>query len=223
MMYTDRITYADYLIATRDELAIEEEALTLSDRNDGSDFNARARASIVDALLRVDEAKINGCYDVLRGRMLAIVKTEDAESGHAARLKQFGENMKKVFESDGFDAWAEHFSNFLSGLQSPDAAQRKRFNDLFDNLEIGSWHPHDSPALFAALERVRGRQGRPSVSPPWRNVNDHLDAIRKLCASGHTIPSAARSVADAEGNAASQSRAKYFERLYREKIKLRGQ
>ena len=72
-----------------------------------------------------------------------------------------------------------------------------------------------------ALEKAKMKNGRPGVSPPWRNEVEAMDAMRKSCAGGLSTPCAAREAARLEGRATEASRAGYFEKLYRKKARLR--
>jgi hypothetical protein len=75
--------------------------------------------------------------------------------------------------------------------------------------------------VLLCLEKAKKPKGRPGVSPPWRNVVGALDAMRFAVAEGVSIPQAARDAAAREGRAEEESRARYFEKLYRKRAGLR--
>lgn len=192
------VRYADWRFAHGDELDIEDELLDMA----ASD---NFRADLVCALRRIDRTKVDGTYDAQRAEL---------------RKKLEHLRLPAIELSEGQMRAAELVSNFAAGCRSPDPDQRRRFKKLLERIGadcLGEWMD-----VMAAIEPAKRHKGKRRISPPWRNVAEHMDAMRSLLASEDiSIPEAARRIADGEGRAQRRSRAEYFEKMYRQKAALR--
>jgi hypothetical protein len=199
----------EHSIAFHDELEIERDLIRHISKDD--DELSRLIVRILrSALRKIDRLKTVGIYEERRRRIAS-----DLEASSPAipppRL-----SVDREFEND--------FQNLLDGTKSADLRQRQRFHDLMDEMELWEKTPAETPkSLLRSLERakLRGR-GRPKASPPWQLEAEALDAMRVLCGrEGASIPEAARLTAGREGRANRDSRADYFEKLYRQRMRLR--
>lgn len=201
LMATANVTMADFTIAFRDELAIEAEACGVIE------FPG-ANASLAAALRKIDLLKIAGTYEVERQAIREMVR-EDGYDPPSIPAK-VPEHVKAIDRG---------LQNLFAGLRSPDPDQRRKFEALFERLRNRA--PYEAAEILDVLEKAKLPKRKPRVVPPWRNHAAQMDKMRLLVAEGYSIPAAARSVAAAEGRSHEASRARYFERLYRQKIELR--
>lgn len=204
-MYSRQLTWREMLIAAHDEIDLEESVLSYP--FDADPWAAKYRAEGVAALREIDQLKIDGEYETERSRLSAILADEPSWTSQVAEV------------AASLDL--APLNNFSMGLQSPDEDQRARFRAMADMPEIGEATPGEIWSILRCMEPAKMHKGRPTVSPPWRNVASHLDAMRLDVARGASIPFAARDAASREGGAGQHSRAKYFERLFRDRQKIR--
>jgi hypothetical protein len=204
-MYSRQLTWREMLIAACDEIDLEERVLRY--QFDADPWAGKYRAEEVAALREIDRLKIHGEYETARSRLSAILADEPSWTSQL---------MEVVASLD-----LAPMNNFSMGLQSPDEDQRARFRAVIDMPEIGEATPGEIWSILRCMESAKMHKGRPTVSPPWRNVASHLDAMRLDVARGASIPFAARNAASREGGAGQHSRAKYFERLFRDRQKIR--
>jgi hypothetical protein len=205
LIYSPQLTWRQMLIASCDEIDLEERVLRYP--FDADPWLAKYRAEEVAALREIDRLKIAGEYEKERSRLSDIL---------ADRPIWPSQVMEVVASLD-----LAPLNNFSMGLQSPDEGQRARFRAMVDMPEIGEATPGEIWSILRCIEPAKMHKGRPTVSPPWRNVASHLDAMRLDVARGASIPFAARDAASREGGAGQHSRAKYFERLFRDRQKIR--
>ncbi len=203
--YSDKLTFLEYRIAACDEIDLE--AIVWDERTPSNEWLRRYHEADRAALREIERLKLAGTYEIERARLATYL--ESPSPAH--------ERLAQRIENDEF----EPMRNFLVGLRSPDQEQSERFERLYCEAELADKAPSECWHILACLEKAKKPKGRPGVSPPWRNVVTALDAMRLLVASGATIPQAAREMAANEGRAAQGSRARYFEKLYRQREALR--
>lgn len=196
----------EYYVAAMEELDIEAE---LEPRGGGGDEEDPEDSAMRAALREIDGLKVNGQYERTRTRYWEDL---DLDSYH------LGEGL--VF-SPGQREFLQRWRNLREGMSSPDPAQAQSFQKFFEVAKIREIPLQQVNDLIAVLESAKKKRGRKKESPAWRNEVVALDIMRVLCAGGLSIPQAAQQVALEEGRAEAESRAKYFERLYRDRLKLR--
>ncbi|PIV79076.1 MAG: hypothetical protein COW54_05935 [Rhodobacteraceae bacterium CG17_big_fil_post_rev_8_21_14_2_50_63_15] len=199
------MAYFDALIAGRDEIEIEESLWRSRARKDDD----LERYSEVEraALREIERLKTEGTYKAERARLAAKLPPRSPE------LVKLGERV----QSGEF----EPLQNFLAGLKSADPEQRARFQRLYEEGDFANKAPSETWHIISCLEPAKKAKGRPNAMPPWRHVVSYLDEMRLAVRAGASIPQAARDAAAMEGFAEQASRAKYFERLYRQRALLR--
>ncbi|WP_371054353.1 hypothetical protein [Rhodosalinus sp. K401] len=205
--YNERMTMSEYRIAACDEIDLE--AIVWKGRAARSSLLQFASCEEADkaALREIDRLKIAGIYEAERARLAARLDPQPGVFAEIAARLEAGE--------------LGPLNNFLRGLRSPDPDQRARFERLYEQAELAGKSPRECWRILSCLEPARKPPGRPSATPPWRNVVQHLDAMRLAVAGGASIPQAARDAAAGEGRAEEESRARYFEKLYRQRAALR--
>lgn len=158
-----------------------------------------------------------GTYHEERRRLHAEVKIIHEESQKSS-LEWLGRDPHRFDET-----LLDEFDNFSRGLRSPDLEIRQIFQDAFDHFEMGKKSLVACRVIMRVARRVEEpkQRGRPPALPPWRNEVDALDAMRLHILNGTSIPRAAKMVADAEERANATSRADRFEKLYRDRMRLR--
>lgn len=196
----------EYYVAAMEELDIEAE---LEPRGGGGDEEDPEDSAMRAALREIDGLKVNGQYERTRTRYWEDL---DLDRYH------LGEGL--VF-SPGQREFLQRWHNLREGMSSPDPAQAQSFQKFFEVAKIRERPLQQVNDLIAVLEPAKKKRGRKKESPAWRNEVVALDTMRVLCAGGLSIPQAAQQVALEEGRAEAESRAKYFERLYRDRLKLR--
>lgn len=203
---SDSLTYTESRIAALDE--IELEAIVWGERDPPTERLRRYHDADRAALREIDRLKIAGTYEAERARLAAYLKPPSPQWEHFLQRAKAGE----------FEPW----ENFSKGLHSPDPDQRERFERLYREGEWGEKTPREFWYVLECLEPAKGRKtGRPKAIPPWHNVAQQLDAMRLLVSAGDSIPQAAREQARIEGLAHADSRADYFDQMYRERMALR--
>ncbi len=203
--YNDRLTMSEYRIAACDEIALE--AIVWDGRAPRDEWEARFLEADKAALREIDRLKIAGIYEAERARLAARLDPEPRVFAEIAARLEAGE--------------LEPLNNFLRGLRSPDPDQRARFERLYEQADLAGKSPRECWHILSCLEPAQKPRGRPPATPPWRNVAQQLDAMRLAVAGGASIPQAARDAAAGEGRAEEESRARYFEKLYRQRAALR--
>lgn len=210
MGINDLLKSKEYYIAAMDEIEIEKD-LTPRDK-------ARHPAALKDpeqeamraALQEIDRLKICGDYDKERARLWVELGLAQYHSGQGLKIPA------------GFLDFAKHWENLKTGMKSPDVAERDQFNKFFETAQLRSKSLPEAQALISILQRAKKKQGRtPKLKPTWLNDTDELDEMRLLHAQGMSIPMAARQVAQKEGRAQQDSRAKRVENFFRKRMKLR--
>ncbi len=196
----------EYYVAAMDELDIEAE---LEPRQDGNSLEDPEDAAKRAALREIDGLKVNGEYERARARYWEDLGLENYQPREGLRLPAEAQEF--------FKRWR----NLREGLNSPDPVQRERFQKFFEAANIRDRPLQQANDLIAVLEPAKKKRGRKKETPPWRNEATALEAMRLLRHGGLSIPQAAQQVALEEGLAEEESRAKYFERLYRDRLKLR--
>lgn len=196
----------EYYVAAMDELDIEAE---LKPRREGDSTEDPEDVAKRAALREIDDLKASGEYEQARVRYW---KDLDLDK------YQPKTGVSRSSEMQGF---FERWRNLREGLISPDPAQKERFQKFFEGAKIRELPLQQANDLIAVLEPAKKKRGRKKEIPPWRNEAMALDAMRLLRQRDPSIPKAAQKVALEEGLAEEESRAKYFERLYRERQKLR--
>lgn len=221
LMWSARMSYEDWLIGTFDEIDIEARA------HDIQSFSIKNPSYLTNnntilkefrehifALRRIDELHIDGKFADERSRLSDILSEESRLFPNKIDISD--EDMEKIREN------GKNFENIYMGLRSICLDQRARFQKFYEEQRLDEKSVPETAALIAVIERAKLPKGRPRLSPPWREVVNHLDRMRELCVRGSSIPQAAMDVARAEGKASGQeNRAKLFERRYRERVKLR--
>lgn len=210
------MSYAEWLLASRDECEIE--ALLCDYRGCPPDDEVSiAEMGAANAAIRlVDELICKGEYFSTRDRLRS--KIEAHETTKKALEKMISEQKILMADKD----LEEDLQNLFNGMKrSPDLEQRARFKEVCDYPGFRGKTPREIAPILAVMERAKGRKGRPKANPPWRYEQDNMSAMRSLIFSGVTISEAARKVASNEGRINTESRADYFERLYRQKLMLR--
>jgi hypothetical protein len=205
LRYNENLTYLDALIAGRDEIEIEE-TLWRSSKREDLDLQRYSEVER-EALREIERLKLAGTYEAERARLAAKLPPTSPES------IRFGERIRA--------GEFEPLQNFLAGLKSADPEQRARFQSLYEEGGFANKTPVEMWHIISCLEPAKKAKGRPNAIPPWRNVVASLDAMRLAVHAGVSIPQAARDAAEQEGRAEQENRAKYFERLFRQRQKLR--
>jgi hypothetical protein len=198
------LTSKDYYLACCDELEIEADLVQLQKKPEQTDTETREAEAKRAALRDIDRLKISGDYEAERTRLAKRYASPSDFGG--ARLSP---------------AFTKSWNNLRAGLRSPDLDQRARFVAFYEAADLGRKLPRDIVDLISVLEPAKKPKGRPRVSVPWSNVAWALDGMRQLVADGSSIPEAARQVAATEAAAQEDSRAKRYEKLYRDRLKLR--
>ena len=210
-----------FLVATQDELDIEAELFEtklietklIETKLIGRGLSEAHLVEFRMALREIDRLKIAGTYDVERERLMQFVVVDPQPDWFKALI---GESQTPEFIIN-----RNRLKNLLRGLNSPDEKQCARFRTFYKAADMETKVPSESFEIIAPLEKAKMKNGRPGVSPPWRNEVEAMDAMRKSCAGGLSTPCAAREAARLEGRATEASRAGYFEKLYRKKARLR--
>jgi len=204
------VRFADYWIAFREEIEIEEEALSARARQD--EFSRRIALEAAEALRNLDALTVAGCYENERERLRSVIESHPGYKPppHPIPAGQMAEAERR---------W-EKAANYIAGKQSPDAAQRQRFNRLDAHQGMGSKSLFEAEAVLDVLETAKRRKGRKRMRPPWHKWAAAMSAIRMDVHAGRSIPAAAARVPMPPGGT-PESQAKRLERLYRQKLKLR--
>lgn len=203
--YNDKLTITEYRIAACDEIDLE--SIVWDERDPSDEWMRRYHEADRAALREIERLKLAGKYEIERARLSAYL--EPPNPAH--------ERLAQRIENGEF----EPMRNFLDGVRSPDLGQRERFEQLYVEGELADKTPREFWHILLCLEQAKKPKGRPGISPPWRNVVGALDAMRLAVANGNTIPQAAREAAAKEGRAEQHNRARYFEKLYRQRAALR--
>ena len=204
--YNEQLSMAEYRIAACDEVDLE--AIVWQEREPECDTARRYHEADKAALREIERLKLSGAYEAERARLANYL---EPPSPMIQRL------MQRIEAGD-----FEPLNNFMDGLKSPDPDQRARFQRLYEGAELGDKTPRELWHILECLESAKKeKEGRPKAIPPWRNVLHQMDAMRLVVANGSTIPEAARQVAQDEREQGVENRAKYFERLYRQRADLR--
>lgn len=158
--YSKDIPYRNFLIATRDEIAIEAELYHgISAKRFVPEFKA--------ALAMIDDAKEAGTYTRLREQLLATIPE--------ARMPLF-----KIDENH-----APNWENLMANLNSTDPVRRDRFERLFTQLEDRGFNDALVKPVLSTLERAPKKVGRKRVyRVPWEGVILAMDFIRREMAKG---------------------------------------
>ncbi|WP_149866320.1 hypothetical protein [Tropicimonas marinistellae] len=190
-----------------DEVVIE--AMVWENREPETEAERKDLEAGKEALREIDRLKIDGTYEIERARFAALV---DPPSPTLARL------IERVANGEN-----SPFQNLLDGLdRNPDPEQRARFERLYQEGDFDHKTPREIWHILECLESAKKPKGRPSISPPWRNEVEHMDAMRLSIASGATVtvPEAARATAANESRVSAE-RPNDLAKLYRAKMKLR--
>jgi hypothetical protein len=198
------LTRKDHYIGCHEELEIEEDLIRWQNKSEHAESEIAEADAMRAALREIDQLKISGDYEAERARL-------------AKRFK--AKPMLQGFQLD--PEFAQSWANLRAGMRSPDLDQRARFQRFYVAAELGLKLPRDIVNLIAVLEPAKKKRGRPSVRVPWSTEAEFLDEMRPLVANGSSIPKAARQVAAAEGKAEQDNRAKWFEKLFRDRQKMR--
>lgn len=200
----EMLTRKDYYIGCYEELELEEELIFQLHQGGLAESRIAETEAMRAALREIDQLKISGNYEAERERFRKFYQT-----------KPTGQGIKID------PTFARNWSNLRSGMTSPDLKQRARFQAFYVAAELGPKPPRDIADLIAVLEPAKGKNGRPGLRVPWSNDLSALDEMRILEATGQSIPKAAQQVAATEGKAQQDNRAKRFEKLFRDRRKLR--
>ena len=200
MRWNKNLSYREACIAYLEELDIENQTLQIGAPQDALDLKALAAKKA--ALREIDRLKVSGEYGRERKRLAAL-----DDKPHALR-----EQPKDLPD-------LRPVENFVRGCNSPDPEQRARFQAL--KKEIGGKSPAEVWYILACLEPAQRPKGRPGASPPWRHVAAQMEAMRLAVAEGVLPLEAARNEAAKDRRADTENRARYLERLYRQKMALR--
>lgn len=203
--YNDKLTFSEYRIAACDEVDLE--SIVWDERDSSNERLRRYHEADRAALREIERLKLAGTYEAERARLAAYLEPPNPAHDRLAQRIENGE--------------FEPMRNFLDGVRSPDLEQRERFESLYEKAKLADKSPREFWHILLCLEKAKKPKGRPGVSPPWRNVVGALDAMRFAVAKGASIPQAARDAAAREGRAEEESRARYFEKLFRERVRLR--
>lgn len=203
-------------VAVYDEIRLEEIVFEIENQDEIENVEKMESAICKAALREIDRLKSAGEYESEIARLASDYEKRTQFFERSAKIAQSAE-LGDRFEERG------PLGNLLDGLRSPDQEQRARFQRLSETERFNERDPVEYWHILECLEpaKKRTRKGRPSVVPPWRNVVEHLDRMRMSVAQGASIPEAARQAAEEEGKPQAENRAKYFERLYRERAALR--
>lgn len=203
--YNDKLTFSEYRIAACDEIDLE--FIVWDERDPSDEWLRRYHEADRAALREIERLKLAGTYEIERARLAAYLEPPNPVHERLAQRIENGE--------------FEPMRNFSDGLRSPDIGQRERFERLYEEAELADKTPREFWHILLCLEKAKKPKGRPGVSPPWRNAVGAMDAMRFAVAGGATVPQAARDAAAKEGRVAQDNRAKYFEKLYRQRSALR--
>lgn len=217
--HTCRLSNQECLIASRDEISIEAELFERDDRVERLGNNNQLTEDLRAALKAVNRLKISGQYCEERARLAVILKEDDAVMSEEFWARN--PNSTHLRDAKPNPELVHLLGNLMDGLKSPNKAQQERFRAFYEAAGLADMTPRDSLALIGALEPAQKQKGRPSVSPPWRNIVSALDAMRLLVANGKTVANAARVVAAEEGRAGQDGRASYFAKNYIRREELR--
>lgn len=217
LMYVAGLAYSDVLLATRNESSIEAMVCDYLIRPPEFRIAAAELQTAVQVLQRIDQLEVERRYEAERAALRAKVVETDAVKEIDAAMNQ----LRGHLENRSVQKLLDDTQNFLAGLKSPDLAQRARFECAAEHGQLMEKTPGEIAPFLAIIERAKGRKGRPAVNPPWLHETTQMSEIRLKVSSGLSIPVAARETADREGRANASSRAKYFERLFRQKQSLR--
>ncbi|SNT37511.1 hypothetical protein [Tropicimonas sediminicola] len=214
--YSVHLTMAEWRIATSEEIDIEQFLWESAEPN--SELERRELASAREALRSIDLLKTTGRYNDERSRLKKALDEDDAAAAEEFRKA----NPSLILRSEGVPSRSSigALANLFAGMDSPDRDQQARFQAHYDATGIASETLAKAMPKIAALEPAKRRRGRSKVSPPWRNVNLHLDAIRLAVAGGSSVAQAARQVAAQEAFIRADW-ANDLAKLYRKKLKLR--
>lgn len=205
LMATEELTMAEYRLAILDEIDIEGLLCEYLESPEElmSDSGKAHALELQHALRTIDELKGNGTYETTRARLRQKIPPEPVYPDEVPEI--------------------EHLNNVLSGMDSPDDAQRRRFHDLWNATNLGEMSFREALPILRNQERAKkGKGGRPAIQPKWRNELWALEKMEGLIPS-KSVPEAARLIAEAElqKHSTKESRAKLFERNYRKRRKLR--
>ncbi len=219
-MHSKRLTYRESLIASRDEVDIEDELISIQNSSDEDrEFLTKFATEQRKALHDIARLKVSGRYEEERERLSKLIM-EDMAAAEAA-FHAANPHVPDFREMEINPKLEKALRNLFKGLRSPNPDQRTRFQAFYEATGLANMSPIQSLPLIAALEPAEEKNGRPSVSPPWRNVAWALDEMRILVANGASVARAAQDVATNEGHVTQESRAKYFARCYAQREGLR--
>ncbi|GGB63461.1 hypothetical protein GCM10011316_39150 [Roseibium aquae] len=207
LRFSDTLTWMEYRIATLDEIDLEEILWSQEQHALDDDLTRRVLAADRAALREIERLKLCGEYDAKRSRLAKCIDPDPPEITERFRRIKNGE--------------LQPVENFLAGLRSADPQQRSQFKQLYEKGGFANKHYREISHILTCLKSAHKPKGRPGATPPWRNVVDALDEMRVAVADGLSIPQAARAAAENEALAGTDNRARYFERLFRQRAKLR--
>jgi hypothetical protein len=202
--FAETLASKDYYVGCYDELEIEEGLYRLRKSGDRSGLESAEAEAMRAALREIDRLKISGDYEVER-----------------VLLRKRYESKPRLTDWKLDSAFSKYWENFRAGMKSTDLDQRARFLAFYHAAQLGRMLPTEIVDLIAVLEPAKRKNGRPGVSLPWSNIAWALDEMRPLVAGGASIPSAARQVAAIEAAPQEENRAKRYEKLFRDRLRIR--
>jgi hypothetical protein len=191
------ISQTDATFAFSSELEIEHALIEAMADPSPSRIDLKIMASHRAALRRIDRLKVRGTYEAQRARILDRIGEHRIAAPH--------------FEPDVTAA----VDNMVKGCRSPDEAQRANFETIRAAI-VEKPLAEALPFLMELRPAKRGRTGRPTVSPPWRNFADELDLVRLLRAANVPLAEAAR-----RANTGTENRAREIENHFKSRTRLR--
>lgn len=208
MGINDLLNLKEYYIAAMDEIEIEQDLTPGDQARQASALIGSEQKAMRAALREIDRLKVSGDYEKERARLW-----EELGLAQTDREVEF---PPRIFE------FAKHWGNLRAGLNSPDEAEQEQFRKFYEAAQLRSKSLPEAQELISVLRTAKKKKGRKNVlRPAWLEDLGELDEIRLLYGQGLSIPMAARQVAQREALAHQDSRAKRFENLFRERMKLR--
>lgn len=192
------------------EVEIEARAWEAREAGDSVQFDR-----YMGILRGVVRAKLEGTYEskaqAINQRLSEI--SRDAFSGVHATMAKIAVAFER--DKDTFDG----LRRLRLGLESPDAREQDEFRAFADAFG-GDFLGKKTRSTLKLLKAPRKRTGRPSLVPPWRNVDDELQQMRSLIWGGATIANAAKTIGGS--HATAPHHAKHLEDMFSKKAKFGG-
>jgi len=217
MRFSDRLTWAQYLVAQFDEIDLEARLYQMVyHRRDMpmDDVQTKEVDAHRAALRKIERSKSTGAYEVLRADLQRIAMEDHMAQPPATDDLYTLELLRR----------SDDLGNFRRGLESKDPDERRLFESFKKKHRLAQKSVSEIAEELAFARRVAHppkRRGPARKIPPWKDVVAELDAMRIAVSNGTSVPEAARKVADSSSQPKVENRWKTLEDHFRVRADFR--